>query len=60
VAAVEADALSRARVPFPAFAEASRAEAIFVEEVQSAVLGRKEPARAVEDTITRVKPLLPA
>jgi multiple sugar transport system substrate-binding protein len=60
VAAVEADALSRARVPFPAFAEASRAEAIFVEEVQSAVLGRKEPARAVEDTVNRVKPLLPA
>ncbi|MDB5370318.1 MAG: transcriptional antiterminator [Roseomonas sp.] len=46
VAAIEADALARARVPFPAFAEASRAEAIFVEEVQSAVLGRKE----VEDT----------
>lgn len=60
VAAVEAGALSRARVPFPAFAEASRAEAIFVEEVQSAVLGRKEPARAVEDSIARIKPLLPA
>jgi multiple sugar transport system substrate-binding protein len=60
VAAVEAQALSRARVPFPAFAEASRAEAIFVEEVQSAVLGRKDPARAVEDSIARIKPLLPA
>ncbi|MBO1078065.1 ABC transporter substrate-binding protein [Roseomonas haemaphysalidis] len=60
VAAVEAEALSRARVPFPAFAEASRAEAIFVEEVQSAVLGRKEPARAVEDSAARIKPLLPA
>jgi multiple sugar transport system substrate-binding protein len=60
VAAIEADALTRARVPFPAFAEASRAEAIFIEEVQSAVLGRKEVERAVEDTIARVKPLLPA
>jgi multiple sugar transport system substrate-binding protein len=60
VAAIEAEALSRARVPFPAFAEASRAEAVFVEEVQSAVLGRKEPAQAVADTIARVRPLLPS
>ncbi len=59
VAATEAAALSRARVPFPAFPEASRAEAIFVEEVQSAVLGRKAPEAAVADTIARVRPLLP-
>jgi multiple sugar transport system substrate-binding protein len=60
VAAVEAAALSRARIPFPAFPEANRAEAIFVEEVQSAALGRKTPAQAVEDTATRVRPLLPS
>ncbi len=59
LAAVEAAALSRARIPFPAFPEASRAEAIFVEEVQSAVLGRKTPAQAVADTASRVQPLLP-
>ena len=60
VAAVEAAALARARPPFPAFPEASRAEAIFLEEVQSAVLGRKAPEAAVADTIARVRPLLPA
>jgi multiple sugar transport system substrate-binding protein len=60
VAAIEAAALSRARIPFPAFPEANRAEAIFVEEVQSAALGRKTPAQAVADTATRVRPLLPA
>jgi len=60
VAAIEAAALSRARVPFPAFPEANRAEAIFVEEVQSAALGRKTPAQAVADTATRVRPLLPS
>jgi multiple sugar transport system substrate-binding protein len=60
VAAVEAAALSRARVPVPAFPEASRAEAIFVEEVQSAVLGRKPVEAAVADTVARVRPLLPA
>ncbi|WP_426959198.1 extracellular solute-binding protein [Muricoccus radiodurans] len=59
-AATEAAALSRARIPFPAFPEASRAEAIFVEEVQAAVLGRKAPEAAVTDTIARVRPLLPA
>jgi multiple sugar transport system substrate-binding protein len=60
VAKVEAAALAGARVPFPAFAEASRAEAIFVEEVQSAVLGRSTPEQAVERTMTRVRPLLPS
>jgi multiple sugar transport system substrate-binding protein len=59
VAAIEAAALARARIPFPAFPEANRAEAIFVEEVQSAVLGRKTPAQAIDDTIARVRPLLP-
>jgi multiple sugar transport system substrate-binding protein len=59
VAAIEAAALSRARIPFPAFPEANRAEAIFMEEVQSAALGRKTPAQAVDDTAARVRPLLP-
>jgi multiple sugar transport system substrate-binding protein len=60
VAAIEAAALSRARIPFPAFPEANRAEAVFVEEMQSAALGRKTPAQAVDETVTRVRPLLPA
>lgn len=60
LAAIEAASLKRARPPFPAFPEAARAEAVFVEEVQLAVLGQKEPAEAVAATIERVKPLLPA
>ena len=40
-------ALKRARVPLPAFPEAVRAQSIFVEEVQLAVLGRKKPREAV-------------
>jgi multiple sugar transport system substrate-binding protein len=59
-AAAEAKALAGARVPLPAFPEAARAQAIFVEEVQLAVLGRKTPAQAVASTAERVKPLLPA
>ena len=41
LAAVEAKALAGARVPLPAFPEAARAQTIFLEEVQLAVLGRK-------------------
>jgi len=59
LAAIEAATLARARVPLPAFPEAARAQAIFVEEVQLAVLGRKKPQDAVASTIERVKPLLP-
>jgi multiple sugar transport system substrate-binding protein len=59
-AAVESRALAKARVPYPAFAEASRAQSVFVEEMQAAILARKTPAQAVQDTIARVKPLLPA
>jgi len=60
LAAIEAKALSRARVPLPAFPEAVRAQATFVEEVQLAVLGRKTPKEAVASIAERVKPMLPA
>ncbi|UFN46907.1 extracellular solute-binding protein [Roseomonas sp. OT10] len=60
LAAIEAQALKNARVPLPAFPEAVRAQAVFVEEVQLAVLGRKTPREAVASTIERVKPLMPA
>ena len=46
-------------VPLPAFPEAARAQAIFVEEVQLAVLGRKEVKAAIASVMERVKPLLP-
>ncbi len=59
-AAIEAQALAGARVPLPAFPDAARAQSIFVEEVQLAVLGRKTPREAVAATAERVKPLLPA
>jgi multiple sugar transport system substrate-binding protein len=60
VAAIEAKALAGARVPLPAFPEAVRAQATFVEEVQLAVLGRKTPKEAVASIAQRVKLLLPA
>lgn len=60
LAAVEAKALQNARVPLPAFPEAARAQAVFVEEVQLAVLGRKTPGEAVAAITSRVRPLLPA
>jgi multiple sugar transport system substrate-binding protein len=60
LAAVEAQVLSRARPAFPAFPEAVRAQAIFLEEVQLAVLGRKPVKDAVAAIVERVKPLLPA
>lgn len=60
VAAVEARALAHARVPLPAFPEAARAQTVFVEEVQLAVLGRKAPKDAVASIVERVKPLLPS
>ncbi|MBL8653180.1 MAG: transcriptional antiterminator, partial [Alphaproteobacteria bacterium] len=60
LAAVESKALAGARVPLPAFPEAARAQTIFLEEVQLAVLGRKSAGEAVGAIIERVKPLLPA
>ena len=58
LAGVEAKALQNARVPLPAFPEAARAQAIFVEEVQLAVLGRKSPKDAVAAVAERVRPLI--
>ena len=60
MASIEAKALKGARVPLPAFPDAARAQAIFVEEVQLAVLGRKEVKAAIASVMERVKPLLPA
>jgi multiple sugar transport system substrate-binding protein len=60
LAAVEAQVLSRARPAFPAFPEAVRAQAVFLEEVQLAVLGRKPVKEAVASIGERVKPLLPS
>jgi multiple sugar transport system substrate-binding protein len=60
LAAVEKAALANARVPLPAFPEAARAQAAFVEEVQLTVLGRKTPKEAVASIVARVRPMLPA
>ncbi|MET0743722.1 MAG: extracellular solute-binding protein [Microvirga sp.] len=60
VAAVEAAALANARGAFPPFPEAARAQSIFLEEVQLAVLGRKPVNEAVASISSRIKPLLPA
>lgn len=60
VAAAEAKALATARGAFPPFAEAARAQQLFLEDVQLAVLGRKTPAEAVESMVKRITPLLPA
>jgi len=60
LAAIESEVLAKARPAFPAFPEAVRAQAVFLEEVQLAVLGRKTPADAVKAIAERVRPLLPA
>lgn len=59
LAAIEAEALANARGAFPPFPEAARAQALFLEEVQLAVMGRKTPAEAVAAISERVAPLLP-
>jgi multiple sugar transport system substrate-binding protein len=59
LAAVESWVLAKARPAFPAFPEAVRAQATFLEEVQLAVLGRKTPQQAVAAIIERIQPLLP-
>jgi multiple sugar transport system substrate-binding protein len=60
VAKIEAEALANARGAFPPFPEAARAQSLFLEEVQLAVLGRKSSKEAIEAIKTRIKPLLPA
>lgn len=57
-AAQEAQALASARVPFPAHENIGRADAIFIEETQAAVLGRKPVEQAVEDAVRRITPLM--
>ena len=59
LAAVEATALANARGAFPPFPEAARAQSIFLEEVQLAVLGRKPVNEAISSISSRIKPLLP-
>jgi multiple sugar transport system substrate-binding protein len=60
LAKTEAAVLAKARPAFPAFPEAVRAQATFLEEVQLAVLGRKSPQEAVSAIRERIGPLLPA
>ena len=60
LAAVEAAVLANARGAFPPFPEAARAQSIFLEEVQLAVLGRKPVNEAIASISSRIKPLLPA
>jgi multiple sugar transport system substrate-binding protein len=60
MAGVEAKALANARVPLPAFPNAARAQAMFLEEMQLAVLGQKSPKDAVAAIQERIKPLMPA
>ncbi len=56
----EREVLKAARIPIPAFDEASRAGDIFKEESEAAVLGMKTPEQAMAAVVQRVKPLLPA
>lgn len=48
-----------ARIPMPAFDEATRAGDIFKEEAEAAVLGMKTPEAAMASVVARVAPLLP-
>ncbi len=57
-AAIEAETLATARVPFPAHDNIARADAIFIEETQAAVLGRKPVEQAVDDAVRRIQPLM--
>lgn len=55
----ERSVLRVARVPLPAFDEATRAGDIFKEEAEAAVLGTKTPEAAMASVVQRVRPLLP-
>ena len=44
----------------PAFPNAARAQAMFLEEMQLAVLGRKTPKEAVAAIVERITPLMTA
>ena len=58
MAGVEAKALANARVPLPAFPNAAKAQSLFLEEMQLAVLGRKTPKEAVAAITERIGPLM--
>jgi len=51
--------LKVARIPMPAFDESQKAADAFKEEAEAAVLGLKDPQKAMNDLVARVKPLLP-
>lgn len=51
--------LKVARVPLPAFDNASKAMDIFAEEVESVLLGYKSSQEAMDEVVRRVEPLLP-
>jgi multiple sugar transport system substrate-binding protein len=57
-AKVEASELRYARIPLPAFDNSAKAADIFVEEMQAAVLGMKEPQAAMDEVVRRVQPLV--
>jgi multiple sugar transport system substrate-binding protein len=60
LAAIEAKTLATARGAFPPFPQAARAQQLFLEEVQLAVIGRKPVKEAVQAMVNRIAPLLPA
>ena len=51
--------LKLARLPMPAFDNATRAGDMFKEEAEAAVLGLKTPEAAMASLVERVRPLLP-
>jgi len=55
----EASVLANARSTIPGFENGQKAMDIFMEEIQAAMLGQKEPAKAMADLRARVEPLLP-
>ena len=57
-AADEAKAVAASRIHLPAFDEQARAQDIFLEETQSAVIGAKDPQAAMADATKRVQPLV--
>lgn len=57
-AAVEAEELRYARIPLPAFDQSARAADIFVEQMQAAVLGMKDPQAAMDAVVAQVQPLV--
>ena len=57
-ATVEAQALRNGRIPLPAFDNQARANDVFIEESQAALLGMKPPQQAMSDAARRVQAML--